>query len=362
MKRRRDYVDLCKRSGIKLRPAGLRNVNSKIAPDRMIWRRISSFTLPLEPFMDALERQAGLERLMKWVEKAFLNRAHGGGVDTLVGGRVNIASTASGNPSPGDRSVPATRLVLADWNSELTSWERVKRDGFSVEAICANLGISRWKLTQLTKEYCNLTVNEVIDGIKVRHLKTYLLGRIKGAAFELWGRPGHFAAYKIEGYVSCSEKCPQDGMLIRAGPGKQSKYFRIKPQDLFHEPKWAEKSRRTAQLVQKMWEGFDLESWALAAGYTNSMRLKRAVLTVLGKTLSQLEELLAGEIIDFYQCAEDREVRNLACRKDERAEVFRAREFYHNCEDRPEEPFLDMWSAAETGTPEWLARMAGEFG
>src|SRR6185295_17433323 len=80
---------------------------------------------------------------------------------------------------------------------------RVQSDGFSVEAVCAQLGITRWKLTQLTKEYCNLTANEVFDGHKVKQLKTFMLARLRDAAQQLWKNPGEYAAYKAQGYVDC---------------------------------------------------------------------------------------------------------------------------------------------------------------
>jgi methylphosphotriester-DNA--protein-cysteine methyltransferase len=237
----------------------------------------------------------------------------------------------------------------------------VQTDGFSVEAICAQLGITRWKLTQLIKEYCNLTANEYIDGLKLRNLKSFLLGRIREAARDLWGRPGYFAAHKVEGFINCQQQVPMDGLTIRTGghAHKQSKFFLIKREDLLREPQWAERARRVANLIDRMWEGFDLESWAISAGYSTARRLKRAVLTVTGMTLQQLEEKLAGEVIDYYMCAEDRDLRNLTLRKDENAAVFRAREFYHGSEDPPTEPFCDAWANAD---PEWLAKMAGEFG
>jgi len=74
MKRAREFNALLKKEGIRQRPMVLKNANPKISPQMMKWRRISSITLRLEPVMDNLERRAGLEKLMGWLEKAFLER------------------------------------------------------------------------------------------------------------------------------------------------------------------------------------------------------------------------------------------------------------------------------------------------
>src|SRR5207237_62683 len=85
----------------------------KISPQMMKWRRVSSITLKLEPFMDAQERRAGLERLMNWLEKAFLNRRDGspspcgrglgGGVDSRT---INESAMASNSPDPSPYPLP----------------------------------------------------------------------------------------------------------------------------------------------------------------------------------------------------------------------------------------------------------------
>ena len=294
-----------------------------------------------------------------------------------LGGGVNTAEPGDAHPSPyplpqGERENNSRddRLVLSDWNSELGSWQRVKTDGHSIEAVCAELGLSSWKLTQLTKEYCNLTATEVFDGHKVKQLKSFILARLKEAAQQLWKNPGEYAAYKAQGYVDCqsgplsrsnSNLTPWPPLRLTERGRKASRFFPTKPQDLFVEEKWAEKARRTTALIEKMWEEFDFESWALSAGYSTVRRLKRAVLTVLGKTFEQMEKCLAGEVIEYYQCAEDRELRNLALGKDCDA-VVDARRLYHKSSEKPAEPFLDMWSAAEFAAKDWLMKMAGAFG
>ena len=374
---------LCKREGIKQRPVAIRYVNSKIAPCRMNWRRISSITFPLEPFMDALERRAGLKRLMGWLEKACLNRTHGGGADTLVGGRETAATTASVDPSHGDKSVPATsagadlsptdrnvcpthsneKLIHADWNNDLSNWQRVKTDGHSIEAICANLGISRWKLTQLTKEYCNLTATELFDGFKVNQLKTFMFDRLREAARALWGSPGHYAQFKALGYLDCqSPPLESKQAALLRDRKKQSKFFQMKVEDLFNENRGEEKQRRITALIERMWQEFDFESWAVSAGYSSAKRLKRAVLNRMGKTFERLEKCLAAEVIEYYQCVEDRELRALALRNEASSAILKARELYHRSIEKPAEPFMDMWSTALFAAKEWLEKMAGAFG
>ncbi len=438
MTKAREFKELCKRNGIKLRPAGLRNVNWKIAPSQMVWRRVTSMTLPLEPFMDADERRAGLERLMKWLEKACLNRRDaeaqrteeagspspcgrglGGGVGsptihetaTPLGspdpspyplphapspgygdtrgerennsgasrlGRLDAGGTAGGTPAL--REQRDDRMILSDWNSDLSTWQRVKTDGHSIEAVCASLGLSRWKLTQLTKEYCNLTATELFDGFKVSLLKKFMCARLRDAARQLWGIPGHYAQFKAQGYLDCESAPLSRGQSLLEDKGrrdagdtagrmpalrmrrKQSKFFPATPRDLFLEEKGPEKARRVTALIEKMWKDFDFESWAISAGYSSAARLKRAVLNRLGKSFGQLEKCLAGEVIDYYQCAEDRELRNIALREDNCDAILDARRLYHKSDERPSEPFLDMWSAALFGAKAWLEKMAGAFG
>jgi hypothetical protein len=64
------------------------------------------------------------------------------------------------------------------------------------------LQISRARLTMLTREYCGLTAQELVDGFKVRGLRKHLTVRLREAAERLWGLPGSFAAWKYEGFLS----------------------------------------------------------------------------------------------------------------------------------------------------------------
>ena len=105
---------------------------------------------------------------------------------------------------------------------------------------------------------------------------------------------------------------------------------------------------------------FRLASFVTLLGFDSAAKFRAACLTVMGRTIEQLERLLAHEIVHYYLAAEDLALRKLAMRDDVLG--FRAREVYWGCEEIPDEPFLDRWSANEAGRPEWLAKMREEFG
>ena len=71
---------------------------------------------------------------------------------------------------------------------------------------------------------------------------------------------------------------------------------------------------------------------------------------------------LAREILEFYLCAEQKALRDLASREPENAMVMRARTMYWDSEAAPKEPFMDRWSAAEFGRRDWLFKMTEAFG
>ena len=106
---------------------------------------------------------------------------------------------------------------------------------------------------------------------------------------------------------------------------------------------------------------FHLESWAISLGYENGAKLKRACLNVLGRTLEKLERALAMEVVQFYFCAEDRELREIALRDDGSVITGRARELYHGDDAKPEEPFVDEYAKFEELKAEWLSRMWNVF-
>jgi hypothetical protein len=106
---------------------------------------------------------------------------------------------------------------------------------------------------------------------------------------------------------------------------------------------------------------FRMEAFATLLGFESVKNFRKACLMVMGRTLEQLERILAREIVAFYLAAEERELRSIALREDEFG--VRAREIYcGDSEKIPMEPFCDRWSALEFAKPEWLSAMMAEFG
>jgi hypothetical protein len=160
---------------------------------------------------------------------------------------------------------------------------------------------------------------------------------------------------------------------------KRSRYFRTRPSEFYGVLPGDEERIRVSELLGKLdalrdecdWYG---ENLAIQLGFENLGALKRACLNVMGRTLAQLERILAREIVEYYLAAEDKELRELARRNPDGAEspalccvpaefIFRAREIYcGDAEIKPTPPFLDRWSAAKFAKPEWIESMRKEFG
>jgi methylphosphotriester-DNA--protein-cysteine methyltransferase len=256
---------------------------------------------------------------------------------------------------------------MQPWGIDAENWARAA--GNSIENLCVELQISRARLTMLTKEYCGLTSQELVDGFKIRRVKRALVARLRDAAQELWGLPGTWAAWKTDGYrVSgfgemTRARRPRDSRRDAGGTNlKQSRYFRMRPEDYAAEERWAERARRIGELVAALRRNFDLEDWAARVGFASAARLKRACLNVLGRTLRAMERAMAEEVVRYYVCAEDKVLRQVACGDDDNPRVIRARWIYGKSEDAPKEPFLDEWSKAAELARDWLERMRGAFG
>ncbi|MCY3017562.1 MAG: hypothetical protein NTW87_00825 [Planctomycetota bacterium] len=293
-----------------------------------------------------------MKRLVRWIEEG-LTRGHG---DTATGGRGDTATRRHGDAGPG---------LMADWGGGVETWARTAREGRSVEALCVELQVSRARLTMLTKEYCGLAVQELVDGFKVRGLKRALIERLREAAQQLWGTPGSFAAtkYEMEPRMNTDEHGYEKGSGFRV-PGiaqKRSRYFRMRAEDYYYEDRASERARRCAELTICLREDFDLEGWAVWAGFANGARLKRACVNVLGRSLQAVERALAEEVVRYYICAEDKVLRQVACGSDS-ARVARARWAYNESEDPPTAPFLDEWSKAEELARDWLEKMRAALG
>ena len=136
----------------------------------------------------------------------------------------------------------------------------------------------------------------------------------------------------------------------------------MRPEEYAAEERYEERERRIGELAREVRREFDLESWAASSGFGSGARLKRACVNVLGKSLRAVERALAAEVVRYYLCAEDRELRRVAMANGDNQDVIRARWVYNQSEDPPTEPVLDEWSKAEAFARDWLEKMRKEFG
>jgi hypothetical protein len=262
--------------------------------------------------------------------------------------------------------------MLQPWGIEAERWARA--EGTSVERLCVELEISRARLSMLTKEYCGLSAQELVDGFRIRRVKRGIIERLREAAEKLWGMPGMLASWKYEGFTFSTQR-HEDSKTRREQTGgtaiwqnagratKQSRYFRMRPEEYAGEERYEERARRVEELVVALRRGFDLEDWAARVGFVNGARLKRACLNVVGRSLRAIERAFAEEVVRYYLCAEDKVLREMACRDEEHnPRVIRARWVYAKTETAPREPFLDEWSKAEELAGEWLEEMRRAFG
>jgi hypothetical protein len=144
---------------------------------------------------------------------------------------------------------------------------------------------------------------------------------------------------------------------------RRSRYFRMRPEEYASEERYEERARRIEELVAAMRRNFDMEDWAARVGFASAARLKRACLNVVGRSLRAIERAFAEEVVRYYLCAEDKVLREMACRDEENnPRVIRARWVYAKSEFAPKEPFLDEWSKAEELASEWLDEMRNAFG
>ena len=353
------------RTGLGCRVSG---VGADAVCEHAKWRRITGITNAVEGVLTAKERKAGLKRLVERI-KAFTTE----NTETTEGNSKsetrNSKQTENGEterPGIGCRvsgfgNDDATELsLMTPFGRAVEEW--VGAAGNSIESLCVELQISRARLTMLTKEYCGLTVQELVDGFKIRRVKRGLVERLREAAERLWGMPGSFVAWKTEGYIPQRHRGTENGKGSGFGMRKRSKYFRMRPEDYAAEERGDERARRIEELAAELRRDFDAEDWAARVGFASGARLKRACLNVLGRSLRALERALAAEVVRYYLCAEDKVLRQVACGDDSNPRVIRARWIYGKSEDPPTEPFLDEWSKAEAFARDWLERMRAGFG
>jgi len=366
------------------------------------WRRVSGMTVSIETFMDRGERRAAIGRLVKWLknktrrgdlvtggrgetlglksdvqrhrsENGFRPMApdgavHGGMLDgcdleTGAGGTdFRFSQTGMSAPPGGtgmsaplnsiflrvdeERCEAASVSLAADWDFSAREWACASER--SVESLCRELGISHGGLTRLTKEYSGTTAQETLDGFKMGRLKHVLMERLRELARGLWGVPGDYVK------MQCIER-PRSLMT------SDGNVFRQSQQALFEETEEEAVERRSGEIFSAVRE-IDFQGLALGCGFGSAARLKQACVNVFGKTGHSLLKILAREVLEFYLCAEQKALRDLASREPASAMVMRARTLYWDDEKAPAAPFCDRWSAAEFGRRDWLLKMWDALG
>ena len=279
-----------------------------------------------------------------------------------------------------DRKVSAEQLKIENcelkianltesWGDDAFGWRRVVTSGRSVEGICFQLGISRGRLTSLLKEVLGISAGELIDGFKIRGLRKFLVGQLREAASRLWGCPGDFAVRRCGALSHCGDDVTGKTSRVKADgtPAlhKRTRYFRMTAAEFFGREEWEEQGLRVSELLGALdllreENDWRIQAFAVRLGFETAAKFRAGCLMVMGRTLEQLERVLAHEVVHYYLAAEDLALRKLARREDELG--IRAREIYWGCETVPDEPFLDRWSAFEAAKPGWLAKMREEFG
>jgi hypothetical protein len=324
---------------------GATNADAADKPNE-IWRRVTGIFPGVK--QSAKERKRGLKLLTLKIQD-----------------RVKRATSTAETQRRGEQRETEPRAsasggleisLVSDWEIEAASWTRVQNCGVSIEAMCVEMGCSRARLTSLLKEYCGMSASEFVDGVKFSGLKAAMMGRLREAATELWGFPGSYVAVKLS-----TDGVSQRREDAKNGKRKESKYFITRPEELFKESRADQRVRRVSEICAMLRSDFDLESWAISAGYESGAKLKRACLNVLGRTLEKLERSLAAEVVQFYLCAEDRQLREIALCDDGSVITGRARELYHGDDAKPEAPFEDEYAKFEELKAEWLARLWDVF-
>lgn len=328
------------------------------------WRRISGITRAAEAGLTPKERRRGLRRLLRWIDRYVRARSVVPAVGASRPGEARLCErTDSEQPQDvGPRNLqkaegrgrktevrqPERASVIVDeWVGEVHGWEKVRAAGVSVERVCVRLGVSRARLTALLKEACGLSAGAFVDGLRLRKLRGEIIRQMRAAARALWAEPGAFANVLAGGSLRFEGE--EGGGDLRAW--------------------WKDKERRVGELLGRLdaLRGAD-EEMALAGvaarlGFGSVGALKQTCVTVFGRTLRALERRIAREVVEFYLCAEERTMRELARMKEESGMRSRARWLYHgNDEVGPVAPFCDLWSMYQELKRGWLEKMWGEFG
>jgi len=326
------------------------------------WRRISDLVGANAETRDPKIRTRCVRKLVAWIERRWCEA------------QAKVES----------REIKQAAMTEGwDWN--FREWRRVARGGRSVESVCLQLGIAPAKLTGLLKETHGISASELLDGFKIRNLKKFLVAQLRLAAERLWDSPGEFAKRRCmrvpdsgmagrgalwDARSPYSRGAANGGRFAHGAGGTPAvhkrRYFRTRAEEFLGLEHGEDERLRLNELLGMLdrvrdENDFEIEALAAVLGFESAWKFKRACLNVMGRTLAQLERILAREIVAFYLAAEDRELRAICFREDELG--FCAREIYcGDAETIPTEPFLDRWSACEAGKPEWLKKMKEAFG
>ena len=199
------------------------------------WRRDSGITFSQEKNLTPKQRRKGIKRLVKRLKEKWnaSPRSHGdaengaavqsaignwqsameddavchgqqsgcpcaarGDADAVCHGQQSGCPCARGEDAADTDTLRFS--LTAPWERDVAAWTLPCNAGRSIEDLCVELQMSRARLTTLTKEYCGLTAQELIDGFRIGKLKNALAERLRSAARELCGPPGTFAWTKLE--------------------------------------------------------------------------------------------------------------------------------------------------------------------
>jgi len=202
-----------------------------------------------------------------------------------------------------------------------------------VVGVCEDLNISRHALSALTREYRGIPATELIDGFRVRKVKSGIAELLKAYARELWLAPGLYV-----GVLVMDERLNVYG----GGGGKGASAYFVDPTESYRRKElWETRGERRAALIAAFdagWKrgGNSRAGFAARLGFRSFSELNRACVNVFGKTVRDLAWEIGAGIIDFYLAKEQDALRELAMCEPVTARIARARYLYRGDALRPE--------------------------
>jgi AraC-like DNA-binding protein len=180
-----------------------------------------------------------------------------------------------------------------------------------VPMLCIELGISRRKLSALTRELTGMAAHEVVDRVRAEKVVTRMEDDIAGILNQ-WYTPG--GDHRIKG-------------------------------------SWWGDDLREAVREQRREDGFDGCAWALLHGFPNYARFRRGcMLAHAGQTPRALEEGVLTRYAKYFAVAS-----SLRYRHAELQDVGKRAK-------RARKPCADSWAEALRERPEWLKEMRERLG